>query len=401
MLKLYTGKPGSFKTAKAVSDAMRFVKEGRPVYTNIDNFDYEGVQKLPDSLDWADCPHGSVVIYDEAQQFEFLQYKGREKLSSDQRVKGLETHRHQGYDIILVTQSPSFLHNHVLSLVGEHYHLHRAYGRSYADVFLWRYTAHSPDSTGAKNKAESHEKFKPESKLFDNYQSTTIDTHKLKVPVLYWKLGGFLLAVIALILYMVFGSSNPFLSAHQIKDNFDQSSGKKLVESQASSVSINEPQGFGGLDERTEQQRRADFNKQLEYNREQLMKYNVNKPYDIDYTAFQYQVQQVPQLSGCAIIDKKCTCYSQQATRLDISQTDCKRYMNGDKPFNPFKQVNTNENFTYAQSNNSGNSPLSSQQNPAQISLEEYAKFQEYQRMTQEYQRSQPQQTGELNHGFG
>lgn len=332
MLKLYTGKPGSFKTAKAVSDAMRYLKEGRPVYTNIAEFDYDGVQKLPDSFDWADCPHGSVVIYDEAQQFDFLQYKGREKLSTDQRVKGLETHRHQGYDIILITQSPSFLHNHVLSLVGEHYHLHRAYGRSYADVFLWRYTAHSPDSSGAKGKAESHEKFKPDSKVFDNYKSTELDTHKLKVPVLYWKLGGFLIAVICLILYMVFGSSNPFLSANKIKDNFDTASGKKVIESDASSIIVDDKStGFKGLDERTQEQRQADF--EAELNR---IQYNVNKPFDIDYSALQYEITQLPQFAGCVKFDGKYYGYTQQGTRLDISQADCKKVMNGERPFNPF-----------------------------------------------------------------
>ena len=211
MLILITGKPGSFKTAKCASLAIDYLKAGRRVFTNIDEFNYEGVEKLPENDDWTNTPIGSVVIYDEAQQFEFLQYKGREKLSSDHRVKELEVHRHTGHDIILITQSPSFLHNHVLSLVGEHYHLHRAYGRSYADVFLWRYTAHSPDSTGAKNKAESHTKFKPDAKIFDKYKSTEVDTHKLKIPPLYFKLGGFLAAVLLLIGYMVFGSDNPFL----------------------------------------------------------------------------------------------------------------------------------------------------------------------------------------------
>ncbi|ENX58648.1 hypothetical protein F885_03004, partial [Acinetobacter higginsii] len=226
MLILITGKPGSFKTAKTASMAIEYLKEGRPVYTNIDQFDYDGVQQLPAGADWRDTPDGSVVIYDEAQQFDFLQYKGREKLSSDERVKQFEVHRHSGHDIILVTQSPSFIHNHVLSLVGSHYHLHRAYGRGFADVYLWRYAVTMPDSTGAKNKAESHEKFKPDSKIFDQYKSTTLDTHKLRVPPIFFKLGGFILGVVLIILYVVFGSDNPFLSAHKIKDNLDKTTGK-------------------------------------------------------------------------------------------------------------------------------------------------------------------------------
>ena len=103
MLILITGKPGSFKTAKCASLAIDYLKAGRRVFTNIDEFNYDGVEKLPENDDWTNTPIGSVVIYDEAQQFEFLQYKGREKLSQDHRVKELEVHRHSGHDIILIT----------------------------------------------------------------------------------------------------------------------------------------------------------------------------------------------------------------------------------------------------------------------------------------------------------
>lgn len=100
MLFLITGKPGSFKTAKCATMALNYLKDGRSVYTNIDGFDYEGVNPLPENDDWANTPDGSVVIYDEAQQFEFFKYKGREKLSTDPRVKDLETHRHTGQEVV-------------------------------------------------------------------------------------------------------------------------------------------------------------------------------------------------------------------------------------------------------------------------------------------------------------
>jgi hypothetical protein len=75
MLTLITGKPGSFKTAKTASLAIQYLKEGRPVYTNIDEFDYDGVQKLPENNDWRQTLDGSVIIYDEAQQFDFFNIK--------------------------------------------------------------------------------------------------------------------------------------------------------------------------------------------------------------------------------------------------------------------------------------------------------------------------------------
>ena len=368
MLILITGKPGSFKTAKCASLAIDYLKAGRRVFTNIDQFNYEGVEPLPENSDWTCTPTGSVVIYDEAQQFDFLQYKGREKLSTDHRVKELEVHRHTGHDIILITQSPSFLHNHVLSLVGEHYHLHRAYGRSFADSFLWRYTAHSPDSTGAKNKAEAHTKFKPDAKIFDKYKSTELDTHKLKIPPLYFKLGGFVLAVILLISYMVFGSNNPFLSASKIKENADTASGKKdqntVISSQAASVTTDSPNVFNADIEcrkgaNVEKPQCIEwFNKMTQGggsvgNTDTVQTpYNPNKPYDTKLPEnYMTQVNDVPKLSGCMTLSNgQLIGIDQQGNYMQgIAQSDCKRYMNGYRPFDYSKTPQPTQNMTQFQ----------------------------------------------------
>lgn len=91
--------------------------------------------------------------------------------------------------------------------------------------------------------------------------------------------------------------------------------------------------------------KREHFEKTIDY-----VKYNVNKPYEpIDYTGY-YRIKDVPILSGCAIFNNKCTCYSQQMTRLDMSTKDCKRYMAGDKPFNPFIEP---KSMNFAQESNS------------------------------------------------
>ncbi|WP_065344249.1 zonular occludens toxin domain-containing protein [Acinetobacter gyllenbergii] len=389
MLILITGKPGSFKTAKTATLAIGYLKEGRAVYTNIDEFDYEGVQKLPDGADWRDTPDGSVVIYDEAQQFDFLQYKGREKLSSDERVKQFEVHRHTGHDIILVTQSPSFIHNHVLSLVGSHYHLHRAYGRGFADVFLWRYAVTMPDSTGAKNKAESHEKFKPDSKIFDQYKSTTLDTHKLRVPPIFFKLGGFLVCVIILVLYVVFGSDNPFLSASKLKENVDQSTGKTqpttVVGSTAASVTSDKIQNLDTECRKGQNVERPEcvewFNnlsksgQSVGGDRIQIS-YNPNKPYEAQLPEnYQIQVNDYPRISGCMKLSSgKLIAIDQQGNYMpDVSQSDCQNYMRGNRPFDYSKQpTNMNSNI------HNGNYVAASVQQDKPMTPEQYAKYLQY-----------------------
>ena len=373
MLTLITGKPGSFKTAKTATLAIQYLKEGRQVYTNIDEFDYDGVQKLPENNDWRDTPDGSVIIYDEAQQFDFLQYKGREKLSTDGRVKDLEVHRHTGHDIILVTQSPSFIHNHVLSLVGSHYHLHRAYGRAYADVFLWRYAVTMPDSTGSKNKAESHEKFKPDTKIFDNYKSTTLDTHKLKIPTLYFKLGGFVFAVVCLILYMVFGSNNPFLSASKIKGNADIASGKKeqntVVSSQAASVTTDSSSAFNADIEcrkgaNVEKPECVEWFNKITQGGGSVgstdtvhIPYNPSKPYDTKLPDhYTIAVNDYPRLSGCMTLSSgKLIGIDQQGNYMQgITQDDCRKYMDGYRPFD-YSKTHQNENMNISNNNATNN----------------------------------------------
>lgn len=378
MLFLITGKPGSFKTAKTASLALEYLKEGRPVFTNIDGFDYEGVQKLPENNDWRETPEGSVVIYDEAQQFDFLQYKGREKLSSDGRVKELEVHRHTGHDIFLVTQSPTFLHNHVLSLVGSHYHLHRAYGRAFADVFLWRYAVTMPDSTGAKNKAESHEKFKPDSKIFDKYKSTTLDTHKLKIPSLYYKLGAFLIFVLAIIGYVVFGSSNPYISVKAILGNKEKlahqdeilKNGKSqqvLSSSPAATTTTTTNQQTTDLD--LQCRKAENLNKpecvkwydDLTKNKSSVaartetgsfsngsnsvgsadITYNAADPYRAKLDNVHYSVSSMPVFSGCLKTRTgEYRAYTEQGTYLKTSKSVCNRLMHdsADRPYNYFKQ---------------------------------------------------------------
>lgn len=357
MLILITAAPGSFKSAMGATKAKEYAKT-RKVYHNINGLNGDNLFSLPENDDWTTTEDGSVVIYDEAQMFDWLQYKGREKLSSDHRVKNLETHRHSGHDIILITQNPSFIHNHVLSLVGEHHHLHRAYGRAFADVFLWRYVSHTPNSTAAKNKAESHTKFKPNKSIFDEYKSTTLDTHKLKIPPLFFKLGGFLLVVILIISYMVFGSDNPYLSASKTKENFDASSGKKpqetVLDSQASAVTTDKKDDLSFECRKAANVEKPEcvqwFNNLSNNNgsvtgddsQNTQVSYNPNKPFDHQeiQQLIKYDVTAKPVFSGCMKKNGRYVAYTQQGTILhEVSSSDCQKLIEqNDRPFNYFAE---------------------------------------------------------------
>ena len=262
---------------------------------------------------------------------------------------------------------------------------------------LWRYAVMMPDSTGSKNKAESHEKFKPDTKIFDKYKSTTIDTHKLKIPVLYYKLGGFLLVVVSIILYMVFGSNNPFLSASKIRENAQIASGEQkpntVIDSQASSVTTQQPQNN---DLSFECRKAVNIEKpecikwfdDLSKNKGSVtgdkfentqVSYNPEKPFEQQHIQQQikYEVTAKPIFSGCMKKGSKYIAYTQQGTILnEVSQSDCQKLMNGDRPFNYFASNNQNTSNNIQQVNQKD---AIAQTSPVdRMSHEQNAKYEQY-----------------------
>ena len=186
MLILITGTPGSGKTLYAVHRIVNdWLKQDRLVYADIDGLNIEGVEKSPD--DWRETPEGSLIVYDEAQQRDIFKH-GRGSLSQSEIVQKFEVHRHTGHDIVFITQSPKFLHNHILDLVGEHYHLHRPYGAALASIYFWRKAVRNPQSKSAQSFVENESLFKYRKDLYKYYKSATVHTHKLAIPkkVLIW-----------------------------------------------------------------------------------------------------------------------------------------------------------------------------------------------------------------------
>nr|WP_228144371.1 hypothetical protein [Acinetobacter genomosp. 33YU] len=70
------------------------------------------------------------------------------------------------------------------------------------------------------------------------------------------------------------------------------------------------------------------------------IKYNPNRPYDVDTSQIQYEVTAKPVFSGCMKKHGKYVAYTQQGTVLhDVSQSDCRKLMeDGDRPFNYFQK---------------------------------------------------------------
>lgn len=136
MIIAFTGTPGSGKTYEAVKKMLDNLKIGRRVYTNIDGVfdpeclectklytglnDYELNQLLywiPDhevEQFWLVCKPGSLIILDEAQKF----FSNRDWASEKNKefARWASTHRHEGFDLVIITQAAARIDSAVRAL---------------------------------------------------------------------------------------------------------------------------------------------------------------------------------------------------------------------------------------------------------------------------------------------
>jgi hypothetical protein len=180
MIYLVTGAPGNGKSYFTVLKAPELLPhEGRTIY-------YHGIPELTlpwepaDGETWYNLPDGSAIVIDEAQSVFRPMPAGADR---PRKVRDLETHRHRGFDIWLITQHPNLIDSHVRRLVGKHYHVHRPFGIGAANVWEWEKAANPEDYHEKKLAVKSRINFKRE--IWSRYKSATIHTVKRRLP---WKL---------------------------------------------------------------------------------------------------------------------------------------------------------------------------------------------------------------------
>lgn len=188
---LITGLPGSGKTLLAVEMLLENSKleNPRPVYTNIKGLCSSlGANSLPDNLDeiYVDTTHGenshpqgSVFIIDEAQSLGYAPLANGSK--RPQKIKILETRRHNGYDFIIITQHPKLIDKNVRVLLADHYHAVRPFGAKMRSISHWQTVNENPEPLqNASNAIVTKKLFDKE--LFKLYRSATVHTQKFNFP---------------------------------------------------------------------------------------------------------------------------------------------------------------------------------------------------------------------------
>jgi zona occludens toxin len=194
MITLITGTPGAGKTALALSMLLEEGKN-RPLFVSgVKDLKVEH-QTLPEPSLWThyipapetpegrkcvfDLPSGAIVLVDEAQNV--YRPRGTGKAVPDY-VAALETHRHGGLEIWLVTQHPALLDANVRKLITRHVHIKRTILGT-RKLFEWTDEVGDVENRQSRQLAAAR-RYKPPKKVFSLYTSATehIKT-KRRIPI--------------------------------------------------------------------------------------------------------------------------------------------------------------------------------------------------------------------------
>lgn len=285
MIYLITGVPGAGKTLRAVELIEGWAKAGRPVFARIDGLTMPGVQEAPD--DWRQTPDGSVVVYDEAQTL-FGAEGPKTGRSSRADIQAMETHRHTGHDLVLVTQHPGLLHSHVRRLVGRHEHVQRVFG-SKRVVIAWRDRCFDVDSRAERSTAVTQSWVHP-TRLFEVYKSASVHVSHAKLPGRVKWLAGFAVACLLLLGIAV----------------------SRLLSGPSQSDLIEQATGVDGAVERVEAAPALS---------ESAPDHEPVKPWKV-----------IPVVAGCISTTTRCQCYTAQGWPIDQDIGECMRFVSQPLP---------------------------------------------------------------------
>lgn len=264
--------------------------------------------KLPwpviDPMRWHEASPGSLVIIDEAQ----FVFPTRGRGEPPDWVARLATHRHLGIDIVLITQDPMLLDSFVRRLVDRHFHVVRKFGSHWATIHEFANGVKDQVSK-SRNGSIRHEWRYPKD-VFDLYTSAEVHTVKRRVPMRVW----LLLAVPfvgAALAWAAYARLNP--AAQQKRANEETA---RMVGPSGSSSGP----GRGGA--RAEPLTVAQFASAY-----------VPRIDGLPHTAPVYDEVtkpiEAPVPAACIQSKDRCSCYSQQATKLEVAVDLCKSIVAG------------------------------------------------------------------------
>ena len=318
MITKITGVPGAGKTLNAIKYVNEVLsKQTKDEIGNVVHRDiyYYNIQKLKlpwteitqeQAFNWSDLPDGSIVILDECHEDLFPQRDAKKPVPD--HIKALATHRHRGFDFVLISQHPMQMDAAVRRLVGRHFHFDRKFGSRVVNRHTWNFCIDNPNDLKEQKRAVT-DRIKFDKKYYDLYHSTELDTHKFKIPPKLAIAIGFCLfgsAYIAHSMYqrtVIDDSDSPFTTSNtQFQPVYDQP--QQPIQPIESDVFIDET-----LTERLPRIQ--------------------NMPWTAPIYDSLREPQTYPKPAACLEFSSgkhsgSCKCYTQQGTKLHVDQAMCR-----------------------------------------------------------------------------
>lgn len=287
-LTLITGLPGQGKSLLAVSKVDEWFPD-RPIYYH----NIKDLQKPWIPLDnpelWYELPVGSVIVMDECQDV-FPIRSGKQGVP--EKCSKFERLRHSGHNVVLITQKPRQIDIHVRELVGCHIHLQRMMGTNRAVTFTWPKVCEAVDDERERAKAEKGI-FEYPKQSFNLYKSAEVHTIKRRIP----------LPILFIPVAVAAVGGMGYWAYHTLIGKRTQPV-EQVVKDESSLVHVSKSEQLGYLDAR--------------------------KPIitGLPHTAPAYaeiiRPQRAPYPAACVASASRCTCYTQDATIMDVQDSLCR-----------------------------------------------------------------------------
>jgi Zonular occludens toxin (Zot) len=312
----------------------------RQLYSNINGLKIDGVLPFPD-LDWISTPWGSDHFIDEVRDCPPYNWDGR-KYSEHRLIKGMSKVRHTDKNVFLITQDSEDLNYSLRKLVDKLYFVKRppqkvqACGIYVFDQYLSNPRAAADSQRDPKKYVEHF--VLPYRKKFQRMYVSASSHSSMKFNI-SWKVFGYIFLFLMIILIVVVGVTKIPIFSYAV------SAFKQMTGQESSALDQlktgGQPSAQSKTDTPPSDQENAASQPTNAHpvatgdNKVQQYEYDVSRPYDFNPPVM-YEIQQRPRLAGCIASKSSCSCYTQQATKIDMSQKDCRRYVSGDRPFDYF-----------------------------------------------------------------
>jgi len=310
MITLITGTPGAGKTLYTVAEELpRFAE--RPLY--VDGIPDLAIthQEFPAPLDewhnWA--PDGAVLVVDEAQRTWRPRGTGA---AVPPAIAALETHRHKGLDFVVITQHPNLIDQNVRRLVGRHIHIRRVFGWGRAMIYEWDQATDPTRVRTAITRGWSYPR-----KVYKFYKSATVHTARgQRAP---WVLWAAIAAAVALPVAI-------WNSYDRIHARFTGQAEPSTRQTEAPGGPPSAPAPPDPLGPTSTWDQTAFWPRVTAYPESAPAYDHLRK------------VVAMPVVSGCVSSAKKCVCYTDQGTRVDVGESECRSRV--DQPrFDPYREA--------------------------------------------------------------